>query len=161
MKSHRRSLPDRDPDVALFAGAWIEIVKIFFYIRMTLVALFAGAWIEMITFISNSSADSSLSSRERGLKYTIPQHLIGFSLSLSSRERGLKSSLPVLNQFPTLSLSSRERGLKYVIVWDCRIIHFVALFAGAWIEIRVMYNTHCLPIVAPFAGAWIERLKFI
>ena len=32
----------------------------------------------------------------------------------------------------------------------------VAPFAGAWIEIQVVYPQNTDPTVAPFAGAWIE-----
>ena len=32
----------------------------------------------------------------------------------------------------------------------------VAPFAGAWIEIALIFRTMCGILVAPFAGAWIE-----
>ena len=38
------------------------------------------------------------------------------------------------------------------------LINAVAPFAGAWIEIVVLYKDGGLDYVAPFAGAWIEIL---
>ena len=76
------------------------------------------------------------------------------------------------------SLPSRERGLKFAPWERTGIMHSVAPFAGAWIEILFARTHACAPTslpsrerglksiiiydhpasttVAPFAGAWIE-----
>ena len=55
--------------VAPFAGAWIEIVEFPDVSTTPPVAPFAGAWIEITADSDRGSADMSLPSRERGLKY--------------------------------------------------------------------------------------------
>ena len=54
-----------------------------------------------------------------------------------------------------MSLPSRERGLKFT-GGKLRMIYEVAPFAGAWIEIYMLYFYRMTTKVAPFAGAWIE-----
>ena len=55
------------------------------------VAHFAGAWIEMTTVEMNAAIKTtSLTSRERGLKYTVLIKRLSLISSLPSRERGLK-----------------------------------------------------------------------
>jgi len=55
--------------VALFTGAWIEILHNYNYHYQLFVALFTGAWIEMDNvLIMDDLADESRSLRARGLK---------------------------------------------------------------------------------------------
>ena len=55
-----------------------------------------------------------------------------------------------------LSLPSRERGLKSRYMTNGYTFFIVAPFAGAWIEIIVVWEYLWKKAVAPFAGAWIE-----
>ena len=55
-----------------------------------------------------------------------------------------------------MSLPSRERGLKLADPGTLEEPKVVAPFAGAWIEIVIMYLCFVKENVAPFAGAWIE-----
>ena len=76
--------------------------------------------------------------------------------SLPSRERGLKCSRFKLTGELNESLPSRERGLKYLRGRTDQLQRVVAPFAGAWIEILSEMQRHGIARVAPFAGAWIE-----
>ena len=64
--------------VAPFAGAWIETGKFGEGYILYLVAPFAGAWIETVPISTTAEAQTSLPSRERGLK---PNHepSVGFA----------------------------------------------------------------------------------
>ncbi len=145
------------------------------------VAPFAGAWIEIWLYRRKRwNSRWSLPSRERGLKYLHPPHLLIVQKSLPSRERGLKyidgakfaritGVAPFAGAWIEIfyaempyraakrSLPSRERGLKSPVrVLIAKIFH-VAPFAGAWIEISPDVGYPNGPAkVAPFAGAWIE-----
>jgi len=55
-----------------------------------------------------------------------------------------------------LSLPSRERGLKCKTCRSLAKAEVVAPFAGAWIEIHMLWCSFVVANVAPFAGAWIE-----
>ena len=81
-------------DVAPFAGAWIEINRGSSKQQSNCVAPFAGAWIEITSAFSLKSI---------------------IDTSLPSRERGLKLSNPTLSELIQRSLPSRERGLKYLV----------------------------------------------
>ena len=54
------------------------------------VAPFAGAWIEITLIPDKSGKSLSLPSRERGLKFVINLSYLIIQMSLPSRERGLK-----------------------------------------------------------------------
>ena len=98
----------------------------------------------------------SLPSRERGLKLTGDENSADQMASLPSRERGLKLSSCGAIPTASRSLPSRERGLKYSERFESRRGRYVAPFAGAWIEIRLIADRVYFVNVAPFAGAWIE-----
>ena len=83
--------------VAPFAGAWIEMRRIFDSSVSASVAPFAGAWIEIMTDIYLLHTLLSLPSRERGLKYFKGTATAAYDSSLPSRERGLKLGLPRLH----------------------------------------------------------------
>ena len=102
--------------VAPFAGAWIEISIANSHTIKIRVAPFAGAWIEIL--IVNAIITASL-------------------MSLPSRERGLKSKWHICMRRLKKSLPSRERGLKSVLLTEILLLHLVAPFAGAWIEIII------------------------
>ena len=57
------------PEVAPFAGAWIEIAQTALRASAICVAPFAGAWIEMPIIMVSFADRTSLPSRERGLKW--------------------------------------------------------------------------------------------
>ena len=123
--------------VAPLAGAWIEMISVPHNTTFHYVAPLAGAWIEMLLKLNlTDMRDSSLPSRERGLKFE--EHgrkggriavaplagawieiLLMFSfppcekMSLPSRERGLKFHIIRTGDCVAWSLPSRERGLKY------------------------------------------------
>ena len=128
--------------------------------------------------VKNTAQATSLPSRERGLKYyncrykqrnlyisrrgsvdwnkRIP-YVLGRVVS-PSRERGIEISILSKGILLVTSLPSRERGLKYVLnILRCTV-NWVALLAGAWIEILYVCNVTYHNLVAPLAGAWIEML---
>ena len=72
--------------------------------------------------------------RERGLKHSGVNAIIGAGESLPVRERGLKQDL------------ESDEGLETA----------VAPRAGAWIETIEVDRRQNKPYVAPRAGAWIE-----
>ena len=77
--------------------------------------------------------------------------------SLPSRERGLK--LCVLCDLQSLSRVAPFAGAWIEIIFCIFIllnVIDVAPFAGAWIEIPCRLVTWRQEVVAPFAGAWIE-----
>ena len=98
--------------VAPFTGAWIEIGRRYWPIRLhsslpsrerglkfrgaagedrgQRVAPFTGAWIEISSSRYSTFLTMSLPSRERGLKYPADRPWDQAHLSLPSRERGLK-----------------------------------------------------------------------
>ena len=78
------------------------------------VAPLAGAWIEISTAQFLTALQTSLPSRERGLKF----------------EEYAKKGGRV-----AMSLPSRERGLKFPFQPHLAYRHMVAPLAGAWIEI--------------------------
>ena len=122
------------------------------------VAPFAGAWIEMMRMYTRHRCIVwSLPSRERGLKYYPAAVQTTGCKSLPSRERGLKFrdgladvcrtdvapfagawiEIPVISQLSRTvvwSLPSRERGLKSSLLRCVCATDAVAPFAGAWIE---------------------------
>ena len=55
-----------------------------------------------------------------------------------------------------MSLPTRERGLKCLGDLHKYVVHIVAPYAGAWIEISTFQNHFSTSLVAPYAGAWIE-----
>ena len=67
--------------VAPFAGAWIEIERKPHTELLCNVAPFAGAWIEIVISSPFTTANVSLRSPERGLKY----HRSGFQDPVHSR----------------------------------------------------------------------------
>src|SRR5205807_5768464 len=78
--------------------------------------------------------NSSLPTRERGLKPRAVQRRVHVSMSLPTRERGLKQGCwlecnPIVSSLPT-----RERGLKPVPRDGDSHWERVAPHAGAWIE---------------------------
>ena len=79
----------------------------------------------------------SLPTRERGLKYGLIRHVQRGSWSLPTRERGLKSG---------------DRRLQ-------PMLHLVAPYTGAWIEIVSVKQANEIAKVAPYTGAWIEIIK--
>ena len=103
--------------VAPLAGAWIEIEQQAQSAREYRVAPLAGAWIEIVfAVIADIVQESSLPSRERGLKWSLVDSALMENKSLPSRERGLKFELiGVRRANDKRSLPSRERGLKYYI----------------------------------------------
>ncbi len=50
----------------------------------------------------------------------------------------------------------QERGLKFVKRYLISHTLYVAPYAGAWIEIRLVILPCGVSEVAPYAGAWIE-----
>ena len=101
--------------VAPLAGAWIEIEQQAQSAREYRVAPLAGAWIEIVfAVIADIVQESSLPSRERGLKWSLVDSALMENKSLPSRERGLKCTNLVHMIQNMSSLPSRERGLKYV-----------------------------------------------
>ena len=54
--------------VAPYAGAWIEISRLRRHRNGYPVAPYAGAWIEITIVKGKTTADTSLPTRERGLK---------------------------------------------------------------------------------------------
>ena len=64
--------------------------------------------------------------------------------SLPSRERGLKYSVHGRSlRSPSGSLPSRERGLKFDEQTGFLGVLDVAPFAGAWIEMAVVFGASC------------------
>ena len=188
----RRSLPSRERGlkynvlsqrlyierVAPFAGAWIEILFVYFYCIIWPGRSLRGSvdW-NIIKEFEDDFGTWSLPSRERGLKYIVVREYLHLYLSLPSRERGLKFALLARKNMLTRSLPSRERGLKYFLSISIQIairrslrgsvdwnieqaiaskLGRVAPFAGAWIEISIYRCNRLWGKVAPFAGAWIE-----
>ena len=101
--------------VALRAGAWIEIEVVNGIDPANGVALRAGAWIEIsIRLKKGTKGLGSHSVRVRGLKYNV--------LVRSPKSRP--------------SHSVRVRGLKYPMPTLDGVAAPVALRAGAWIEIN-------------------------
>ena len=120
--------------VAPFAGAWIEIIYVCYYIiterslpsrerglKLVLctvkvgtitVAPFAGAWIEI--YPQKITAEPVKVAPFAGAWIEINKHTDEFldRTSLPSRERGLKSQCQSYPYWGELSLPSRERGLK-------------------------------------------------
>ena len=86
--------------------------------RQFIVAPFAGARIEILFTDGITDCNESLPSRERGLK-----------LLDSNVVTGISESLP-----------SRERGLKLQILATIEYNFIVAPFAGARIEIRMIWH---------------------
>ena len=68
--------------VALFTGAWIEIIcPLISFLKSTPVALFTGAWIEIERYKPiKDDGEKSRSLRARGLKYNIPTYFNGYVL---------------------------------------------------------------------------------
>ena len=62
------------------------------------------------------------------------------NMSLPSRERGLKCIRMIRFVHPDRSLPSRERGLKLQILATIEYNFIVAPFAGARIEIRMIWH---------------------
>ena len=62
-------------------------------------------------------------------------HQCGSQTSLPTRERGLKSDHTQPNQPATASLPTRERGLKLPFIYELDSRKEVAPYTGAWIEI--------------------------
>ena len=96
--------------------------------------------------------DESLPSRERGLKsYKAFECRATMSGSLPSRERGLKYEFLKIDFYlgnrdgrgGTRSLPSRERGLKFDEQTGFLGVLDVAPFAGAWIEMAVVFGASC------------------
>ena len=103
--------------------------------------------------------ESSLPSRERGLKYCICLILIKNHLSLPSRERGLKSLDEA--QYPCFLNVAPLAGawIEIIVSGLFCTAYVVAPLAGAWIEIICREFNVSEDWVAPLAGAWIE-MKF-
>ena len=101
------------------------------------VAPFAGAWIEITLPPFFDMRLWSLPSRERGLKYIIPQIQKGGDMVAPFA--GAWIEIPSLCSY-------------------CLPV-CVAPFAGAWIEIKDWYFEDATVAVAPFAGAWIEIVR--
>ena len=88
--------------------------------------------------------DESLPSRERGLKsYKAFECRATMSGSLPSRERGLKYRGNRDRRGGNRSLPSRERGLKFDEQTGFLGVLDVAPFAGAWIEMAVVFGASC------------------
>ncbi len=122
--------------VAPLAGAWVEIVSAAGRGYKEIVAPLAGAWVEIAwKELTEKAEQLSLPSRERGLKFLLPEAPLSRWLSLPSRERGLKSVISNGNYIDPKSLPSRERGLKYGMAVISLWIDPVAPLAGAWVEI--------------------------
>ena len=167
--------------VALFTGAWIEItLKPLFFITY-LVALFTGAWIE----IGTRCQSLAYHSRSRALYGRVDWNrvLLAF-LSVSSR-RALygrvdwNATQKYMHKKQAESRSLRARGLKWInrhiqrnwwrrralygrVDWNRKLDRRaqaaprVALFTGAWIEIKDLQVYIRKQSVALFTGAWIE-----
>ena len=86
---------------------------------------------------------SSLPSRERGLKYEFLKIDFCATVSLPSRERGLKYRGNRDRRGGHRSLPSRERGLKFDEQTGFLGVLDVAPFAGAWIEMAVVFGASC------------------
>ncbi len=108
--------------------------------RQFIVAPFAGARIEILFTDGITDCNESLPSRERGLKLLDSNVVTGISESLPSRERGLKCIRMIRFVHPDRSLPSRERGLKLQILATIEYNFIVAPFAGARIEIRMIWH---------------------
>ena len=85
----------------------------------------------------------SLPSRERGLKYEFLKIDFCATVSLPSRERGLKYRGNRDRRGGNRSLPSRERGLKFDEQTGFLGVLDVAPFAGAWIEMAVVFGASC------------------
>ena len=85
----------------------------------------------------------SLPSRERGLKYVRGVVSPVRATSLPLRERGLKYLLLDVLSGVNRSLPSRERGLKFDEQTGFLGVLDVAPFAGAWIEMAVVFGASC------------------
>ena len=130
--------------VAPFTGAWIEISNRSLASLRATVAPFTGAWIEILPQARSRPVMSSLPSRERGLKsYKAFECRATMSGSLPSRERGLKYRGNRDRRGGNRSLPSRERGLKFDEQTGFLGVLDVAPFAGAWIEMAVVFGASC------------------
>ena len=103
----------RGAAVAPLAGAWIEILLSFRRTKENDVAPLAGAWIEIFNASCLFSCNTSLPSRERGLKYIL--------LFLHSVRHNVA---PLAGAW-----------IEIIIFWCSAECTFVAPLAGAWIEI--------------------------
>ena len=90
------------------------------------------------------------------MKPEVAAALVNVETSLPSRERGLKHADITCIRLARMSLPSRERGLKHQPPPNPLRQCHVAPFTGAWIETRVRLLLKALTCVAPFTGAWIE-----
>ena len=102
------------------------------------------------------SLRTSLTSRERGLKYDqlvrwARAYLVAPFTGAWIEIKSWWMKLPLSGSLP-----SRERGLKLEKARRSRGRAGVAPFTGAWIEIPGWRAPSLLPRVAPFTGAWIE-----
>ena len=73
-------------------------------------------------------------SRRRGLKFSYRKKAISAILSPPSRRRGLKYHRLQCFRYVQGSPPSRRRGLKFITMYLCLVLHIVASFAEAWIE---------------------------
>ena len=71
MKFFDASRHVKKEDVAPYAGAWIEILLDGLAGGAPPVAPYAGAWIEILYFSDHATVNSSLPTRERGLKFMV------------------------------------------------------------------------------------------
>ena len=76
--------------VAPFAGAWIEIARLYASFRQTFVAPFAGAWIEISKCRLQTTSSRVAPFAGAWIEIIMPTEVICTIMSLPSRERGLK-----------------------------------------------------------------------
>ena len=107
-----------------------------------------------------STAQWSLRSSERGLKYYAKYLTPVVRESLRSSERGLKYNCMSYIGYANRSLRSSERGLKCRMIDGKTVDDTVAPFVGAWIEMLEDLEWNVDDDVAPFVGAWIEILLY-
>ncbi len=82
-------------------------------------------------------------------------------MSLPTRERGLKYVWQIYFSGPVQSLPTRERGLKYSLLVRRPQTTRVAPYAGAWIEILMVYNYSCKEVSLPTRERGLKSTVFV